>query len=191
MNRNLNDTPIDLTSLSRTVSHALRHAPWLYELELDDEGWTPVEAVLSALRSERPEWRRLSADDLARMIAVSAKRRHEIREDRIRALYGHSLADRLKKTPATPPEVLFHGTSPEVWPRIQSSGLLPMQRQYVHLSTDVATALEVGRRKSRTPVLLRVLARQAAAEDVRFYEGNETVWLADSVPAEYLVVCEP
>jgi putative RNA 2'-phosphotransferase len=27
----------DLTALSRTMSHALRHEPWLYELELDGE----------------------------------------------------------------------------------------------------------------------------------------------------------
>ena len=32
---------IDHRELSKTISHALRHEPWLYELELDDEGWTP------------------------------------------------------------------------------------------------------------------------------------------------------
>ena len=36
----------DLTALNRTMSHALRHEPWLYELKLDSEGWTPVEALL-------------------------------------------------------------------------------------------------------------------------------------------------
>lgn len=29
--------------LSRLVSHALRHEPWIYELELDDEGWVPID----------------------------------------------------------------------------------------------------------------------------------------------------
>jgi len=33
---------LDLVRLSKTVAHALRHEPWLYELELDEEGWTPV-----------------------------------------------------------------------------------------------------------------------------------------------------
>jgi putative RNA 2'-phosphotransferase len=28
----------DLTAISRARSHALRHEPWLYELELDREG---------------------------------------------------------------------------------------------------------------------------------------------------------
>lgn len=42
--------------LSRAVSHALRHEPWLYELELDDEGWVPVEQLLTALREKGGDW---------------------------------------------------------------------------------------------------------------------------------------
>lgn len=41
--------------LSRAVSHALRHEPWLYELELDDEGWVPVDQVLAAVVGERSQ----------------------------------------------------------------------------------------------------------------------------------------
>ncbi|WP_189534180.1 RNA 2'-phosphotransferase [Paludibacterium paludis] len=52
----MNKSYLDYAFLSRTASHALRHEPWLYELELDDKGWVPVEELLSALRSEKPEW---------------------------------------------------------------------------------------------------------------------------------------
>jgi len=31
--------------LSRIVSHALRHEPWVYELELDEEGWVQMDAL--------------------------------------------------------------------------------------------------------------------------------------------------
>jgi putative RNA 2'-phosphotransferase len=60
----------DLTAISRTLSHALRHEPWLYELELDAEGWTPVEAVLAALRAERSDWQDLTSGNIAEMIAA-------------------------------------------------------------------------------------------------------------------------
>ena len=50
--------------ISRVVSHALRHEPWVYELELDDEGWTDVESLLAALRAESAAWGGLVADDL-------------------------------------------------------------------------------------------------------------------------------
>jgi putative RNA 2'-phosphotransferase len=174
--------------LSRAVSHALRHEPWLYELELDAEGWASVDDVVAALRSEKPEWATLSANDLAQMIAAADKKRHEMRDGKIRALYGHSIPGKLRKTPGVPPDVLFHGTSPSFLPAIKSSGLLPMTRQYVHLSTDVDTALAVGKRKSMTPIILRVQARQASEKGVQFYIGNEKVWLADRVPPEFIVV---
>jgi putative RNA 2'-phosphotransferase len=99
--------------LSRAISHALRHEPWLYELELDDEGWTSVEAVIVALRHVGQEWGEVSRSDIEAVITRSDKRRHELVGDRIRALYGHSMPGRLRREPANPPEVLFHGTSPE------------------------------------------------------------------------------
>ena len=44
---------INLTDASRVASHALRHEPWLYELDLDDDGWVATDALLAALRGER------------------------------------------------------------------------------------------------------------------------------------------
>lgn len=176
----------ELSRISRAVSHALRHEPWLYELELDAEGWAPVEDLVSALRSEKRQWAALTADDLATMIAVADKQRYELRDGRIRALYGHSLPERLKKTPGTPPATLFHGTSPAALPAIRSSGLSPMSRHHVHLSVDLETATAVGRRKSATPTILRVQAGQASEQGVQFYIGNDKVWLADHVPAEFI-----
>lgn len=106
--------------------------------------------------------------------------------ERIRALYGHSVPGRLRREPAPPPDLLFHGTSPGVVNTILRDGLLPMSRQYVHLSIDAATAVEVGRRKSRTPVLLNIDARSAHDSGVAFYIGNERVWLADRVPPRFI-----
>ena len=88
---------VDLGKLSRSVSHALRHEPWLYELELDDEGWASVESILVALRKEQPEWADLCEADLIRMIESSSKSRHEVKDGRIRAFYGHSIAGKLRK----------------------------------------------------------------------------------------------
>jgi putative RNA 2'-phosphotransferase len=172
--------------LSKVVSHALRHEPWRYELELDSEGWVPVEQLLESVRPLRPRWSGLAAADLERMIATSQKARHEMDGTRIRALYGHSVPQRLERTAAAPPAVLFHGTRPQTVAAIRSAGLLPMSRQYVHLSPTIEVAREVGRRKSDTPVLLEVDAARAHAEGVPFYRGNDAVWLADEVPPQYI-----
>lgn len=172
--------------LSQRVSHALRHEPWLYELELDTAGWTTVDAVLDSLRRSGDGWTDLSRDDLERMIADSSKRRHEIEGDRIRALYGHSVHGLFSREAAVPPERLFHGTSRAACEAILSEGLKPMGRQYVHLSVDVETARAVGERKDSDPVLLEVSALRASKSGVQLYRGNEKVWLAKEVPVEFL-----
>lgn len=177
--------------VSRAISHALRHEPWLYELELDQEGWVALSDLVAALQTKGPDWSLLAPDDIIRVVEHSDKKRHEVVEGRIRALYGHSLPGRLKKQAAAPPEWLFHGTTPEGARQILETGLLPMGRQYVHLSPDVEMALTVGRRKAPIPVLIRVEAERAARDGVLFYLGNDKVWLADAVPPRYLVRLDP
>lgn len=174
------------SDLSRAVSHALRHEPWLYELELDDEGWAPVDQLLAALNEKGGDWALVDRAALERMLASAAKRRHELDGDRVRALYGHSVPGRIRRREATPPEWLFHGTAPNTWVEIQAHGLLPMGRQFVHLSVDRDTAAAVGGRKSDQHILLKIDASAAALAGTTFYEGNEVVWLADRVPAPFV-----
>lgn len=177
---------LDFVALSRMVSHALRHEPWLYELELDPEGWVTVPDLIRALTSQDPKYASLTEADLAEMTTRLDKQRHEVTDGRIRALYGHSTPQKLQKTRATPPAVLYHGTSPEVAQLILSDGLKPMGRQFVHLSPDPKTAMKVGARKAAKPVLLTVRADQADGAGVPFYRGNDKVWLADAVPAQFI-----
>lgn len=160
--------------LSKAVSHALRHEPWVYELELelDDEGWVPVPQLLDGLQAVSDQWNRLVETDLEEMIRRSEKRRHEIFNGCIRAIYGHSIPGKLKRIASVPPAILFHGTSPECVPEIRELGLKPMNRQNVHLSTDEKTAIQVGKRKANEPVLLRVDAVRAFKNGILFYEGN-------------------
>jgi putative RNA 2'-phosphotransferase len=181
-------TEMDYTKLSKAVSHALRHEPWLYELELDDQGWVAIEDLLLALQGQRSEWKDLNQADIAQMIKTSSKQRHEMEGNRIRALYGHSLPGKLQKKKAEPPEHLFHGTAPSIVSRIMETGLLPMDRQYVHLSANIDIAKQVGRRKDKKPVILLIAAREAHAKGISFYMGNDAVWLADEVPPNFIKI---
>lgn len=175
-----------LRQLSKTISYILRHAPWEYELELDDDGWVSIEELLAALRLDKKEWSDLSETDLMELTRDSSKQRHDIKDGKIRALYGHSTPDKLIKIPAEPPEFLYHGTLPETAAVILKEGLKPMNRQYVHLSIDVAMAKQVGNRKSGKPDILVVRANEAYRKGAVFYKGNEHVWLADYVPSIFI-----
>ena len=179
---------MDDIRLSKAVSHALRHAPWVYELELDAEGWAPVEQLLTALREKGGSWATVDQKSLERMMAAADKQRYELEGSRIRALYGHSVPGRIEKKPGTPPAELFHGTAPETARLIKTEGLKPMRRQFVHLSADREMAAAVGSRKSLQPVILTIDAEAAWKTGVTFYEGNARVWLADSVPPDFIAL---
>ncbi|HDR8094026.1 MULTISPECIES: RNA 2'-phosphotransferase [Bacillus cereus group] len=175
------------TNLSKEVSYALRHAPWEYELELDENGWVSVEQLLQALH-QSIEWRDVKIEDLKIMIEKSEKKRHELKENKIRALYGHSIPMKIVKEEGVPPKFLYHGTSPRFLNSIESNGLSPMSRQYVHLSEDIITAELVGKRKDKHPIILEVNTEKAREEGVKFYLGNEKVWLADEIPSEFIAI---
>lgn len=61
-----------------------------------------------------------------------------------------------------------------------------MARQYVHLSVDIDTAKLVGKRKDSTPIVLVIHAEKASNDGVKFYRGNNVVWLAEYVPSHYI-----
>ena len=82
--------------LSKEISYALRHAPWEYELEINEEGWVQVEQLLDALHKDE-KWKKISEKDLITMIEKSEKKRHQILNGKIKAYYGHSIPIRIVK----------------------------------------------------------------------------------------------
>jgi putative RNA 2'-phosphotransferase len=176
----------NLTRLSKTISHALRHKPQDYGLTLDSEGWVPIAALLAALQNRRNAWKHVSEADLHAILAQSDKQRFEMRDGKIRAFYGHSVPEKIAQIPAIPPPVLYHGTTAQAALIIRSEGLKPMNRQYVHLSADEKTARLVGLRRTGKPALLRIAARKAHEQGIAFYLGNDTIWLANSIPPEFI-----
>lgn len=150
-------------------------APWEYELELDEEGFVLIEQLLHSLNSSHEYEREITKENLEYIITHSDKKRHEIVKDKIRALYGHSTPIKIERTKATPPDVLYHGTAKRFLPSILKDGLLPMKRQYVHLSVDTDMATLVGKRRDNDPVILQIDAKAAYEDGLPFYIGNEKV----------------
>ena len=174
-----------LEELSKEVSYALRHAPWKYELEMDEDGWVPIGQLLDALQKTK-KWINIREANLVEMIEQSEKKRHELRNGRIRAFYGHSIPMKIIKEEKMPPDVLYHGTARRFMQSIMENGLLPQNRQYVHLSQDLETAEDVGKRHDHKPCILIIAAKKAWNEGIKFYLGNEKVWLADTVPSQFI-----
>jgi putative RNA 2'-phosphotransferase len=141
--------------------------------------------LLEGLRRES-EFASVSKADIERMIANSSKVRHQLEGERIRAIYGHSIPGKVARQLGSPPDELFHGTIEKYVGAIRQEGLRPMSRQYVHLSCVPEVARAVAKRKGDAVVILKILAAAACKNGINFYQGDERVWLADSIPAEWI-----
>ncbi len=173
-----------LERLSRFLSYLLRHDPSALGLHLDENGFIPIRTLLGKLhRTTRWSW--VTKDDLVVMIRASGKARFEISNERVRATYGHSILAKIAYPEVPPPSLLYHGTPRKSAAAIEREGLKPAQRQYVHLSSTISEALDVGARRDSTPAIFAVKAREACAEGIRFYKSG-TVFLADMIPARFL-----
>jgi len=87
--------------------------------------------------------------------------------------------------PATPPDVLFHGTVERFLESIREKGLVKGKRHHVHLSVDEATAQKVGDRRGEA-VILRVNAAEMVRAGYLFYVSANGVWLTESVPVGFI-----
>ena len=181
---------MDNDSLSKIISYALRHQPELYGLCLDEKGFIDLERLIHAISVTSTEWENITRDDIINMISVSTKKRHEIIDDKIRAIYGHSRDHVVTRNAVAPPRYLFHGTSRKNAEMILLHGLCAMKRSNVHMSSEPSIALQTGKRKDHFPVVLVINAHEAYLSNVMFYYGNGDVWLADYVPAEYISMYE-
>lgn len=174
--------------LSKFLALLLRHQPQRFGLDLDEQGWASLPHVLRLLHTT-PHLRWADRSDviaIAREGTGDGKKRFEIAGDRIRALYGHSFRQQIDYQPVEPPPHLYHGTSAEALPSIRHQGLRPMRRQYVHLSPDRQTAVQVGSRHAPRPIVITVRAAAAHAAGIEFYRPEETVYLVRCLPSRFL-----
>lgn len=174
----------DRVGLSKTMSHILRHRPEKFDIILDPEGFTSIDDLLRAVRSQRPG---LTKESLLEVVNRCDKGRFEVVEGDIRACYGHTVDGKIEYEQSCPPEKLYHGTARRFVNQIRHTGLKPMGRQYVHLTVRRDFAEIVGKRRDPKPVILEVIAVQAFESYVPFYKANEDFYLADFVPPSFIL----
>jgi putative RNA 2'-phosphotransferase len=171
--------------ISKFLSLVLRHKPEKIGLRLSESGWASVEELIEASRRRGIEF---TLEELQNVVASNDKKRFSLSEDglSIRANQGHSIEVELGYAPTAPPDVLYHGTAERFLTSIKKQGLIKGKRHHVHLSADVDTAANVGRRHGK-PLVLKVEAGKMHKDGFVFYLSANKVWLTEEVPIQYLV----
>jgi len=168
---------------SRLLVKALRHDPDIIGIKLDSRGWSFVCDVLKALS--------ITKSDLDKIVSNDNKGRFEYSDNhlKIRAAQGHSISnlevykDWIEYIPQS---YLYHGTPDFAVDRIMKSTLISMTRTHVHLSKDIETAWNVGKRHGR-PIILQIDAIKMYEDGYKFYESKNGVVLIDEVPSFYMM----
>jgi len=171
--------------LSKFLSFILRHHPEKYNIKLDDEGYASLKDVLAVLNN-RFKSQEITTNTLKEMIKKSGEKRFEIRDNKIRAYYGHSIEKKIDIPELQEneyPKELYHGTTQNAFRKIKNEGIKKKGRQYVHLSKDIKTAIKVGKRRTKNPLILRIDMDKAKKEEINFYKSGD-VFLADYIPAQ-------
>ena len=168
-------------NVSRKLAFLLRHSQNPLYISLDG-GWASVSVITKALN--------ISCAQLDDIVANDEKGRYMYDEhkQRIRACQGHSIPGvQVEMEQPEPPEYLYHGTATRFLDTILREGLKPMSRQWVHLSGNQETAVNVGSRHGN-PIVLRVDAKKFISDGHKLYRSLNGVWQTKEVPAEYLEI---
>jgi len=175
-----------LVRLSKFLAVLLRHEPEKFGLTLDEEGFAETELVWEQVNKRFPG--RYTYNDLLEVVDgdQDGKKRYEIRGRQIRAMFGHSMPEKIQYPPAIPPEILYHGTTSAALPSIHAEGLKSLSRQYVHLTTNRQRAERVGQRHKGKTVLLLIHAGEAYRAGIVFYHPEPEHYLAEAIPPEFI-----
>jgi putative RNA 2'-phosphotransferase len=176
-----------LRSISKFLAYLLRHGAQEYELDLDEEGFADFEQVWALVKSQYKG--NVNLNDLQPILdgELDGKKRFELVDGRIRAIYGHNRnIEKVNYLPVQPPPALYHGTNHRALQDIMRDGLVPMQRQYVHLSVDLERAYSVARRRTPNPIILCVQALDAHLAGHVFYQPDENHFLCAAISPQFI-----
>ena len=167
---------MNIKNKSKRLVYLLRHDR---KYQFDANGWREV--------SDLTEKHGFTFEELCVIVDANNKQRFEFSEDMqyIRARQGHSIHVDVELEECVPPPILFHGTAEHSVNTILKEGLKSQNRLYVHLSSTIETAINVGKRHG-APVVLQVDAQKMFKDGAKFYLSRNGVWLTDYVATEYL-----
>ncbi len=174
------------TQLSKFLALILRHKANEFNLQLDDNGFVDVDQVWEIINERYNN--KFSYSDLESIVAGDnhGKKRYEIIDGKIRAMFGHSDVREITYPSVIPPKYLYHGTSHEVIKSIKATGLQAQSRQYVHFTTNLDNAKRVANRHSKNTVILEIQALDAHNEGIVFHQPETEHYLCKHVDSKYI-----
>ncbi|HTP54564.1 MAG TPA: RNA 2'-phosphotransferase [Thermoplasmata archaeon] len=180
----MNDRELD--HLGRVMTGILRHFPDRYGLAIDPQGWIDLPEIVRAIGRRHPAYHWLRPHHLVAIAETDAKGRYEVRGEKVRATYGHTLEVDLDLPTDNIPDYLYFPVTAEESAIVLEVGLKPSDRRKVHLSKTPAAARAAGKVRTPEPTILEIDAARAREVGIVIMQAGKTVYLADQIPPEVL-----
>jgi putative RNA 2'-phosphotransferase len=177
-------TEKEINNLSKFLSLILRHKPEVIGIQLDENGWVSTKLLLQKCNQHN---HKIDFETLKIIVETNNKKRFSfsVNFEKIRANQGHSLNIELGYLPTKPPRILYHGTAERNVNSILLYGLDKRNRHHVHLSQDIETAINVGKRYG-IPFVFEIFSEKMYNDKFEFFVSENGVWLTENVPAKYI-----
>ena len=180
-------TAKQVESHGRLLTLILRHMPSKAFVEVDEQGWCDIAALVKGLdnHSRHP----LTTELIMEICFRDDGCRFQISPDesKIRCLQGHSLPHvKINFLPVYPSTPIYHGTSEKNLLAIKQSGeISKMNRNFVHLTNDVKKAFYSGKRHGE-PVVLQIDTESMIRDGYCLFISDNGVYLTNNIPSMYL-----
>lgn len=184
----MNDEEID--KLGRIMAGILRHFPERFDLHMEDHGWVDIQDMINSIRAKRTQFHWLRSHHIRAVVSTDPKGRYQIRDDDMRATYGHSLAIDLDLPTDDIPDMLFYPATEEEADIMLEVGLKPSDRKMVHLSMSPDDAKKASAHRVSDPVILEIDTNGTIGDGHKIMKAGKTVFITDEVPASFLSKAE-
>ncbi len=171
-------------TLARTLDYIARRAPGEYGLFWDPDGTMPWKEFYWALQ-EDPALRFVRESTIREIGLLGIDLPFVLDGSRLHLVSEIS-------TPGYPPasdvpERLYLGLRPKNMVDTQKNGLHCAGRPFLALCAGRELALRIAKRREQAPILIEILARAAAGNGLCFFVAGPDLFLAESVPVEFIV----
>lgn len=180
----------ELNRVGKIMAGILRHFPDSFGLELDEDGWVNVQAMIDGIRDQKEDLHWLKDHHIYGIVFTDPKGRYEIDNNRVRATYAHSLDLDIELPTDDIPDTLYFPVAEEELDIVLERGIEPGDRAKVHLSLDYDAAMEAGKHRSDNPIILEVNAKGVIEDGTVIGHAATTVFTCDHVDPKFLKVVD-
>ena len=176
----------EVRKLSSVMIGILRHFPEQFGVKLDKHGWGDIEEIAKAISNRVDRFYWVRKRHLIAIALTDEKGRYEVKEGKIRARYAHTIDVDLSDLPKAELDTLYYPVTKEEVDIVMEQGIFPTDRKKVHLSATFEKAMEAGKVRDDSPIILKIDAKSAMEDGIDIRKATEDVYLADKIDAKYI-----